>query len=122
MADKIKDAVDNPKQVVKENEAAKHGGATPNAEKKAVAQDYHPANEETKVPQKTEEETWEKDLKETVSIPMVGEEKESEHAFLTRLLGYQHEGGFGKHLDAMIYGRMKSLEPAKSKEKSTGKK
>ena len=113
MADKIKDAVDNPKQVVKENESAKHGGDTPNAKKKAVGQDYLPANEETKVPQKTEEETWEKELKEIVSIPMVGQEKENEYDFLKRILQFQHTGGFGKHLDAMIYGRMKTLKPAK---------
>lgn len=113
MANKIKDVAENQKQVLKENEAAKHGGDTPNAKKKAVAENYLPANEETKVPQKTEEETWEKELKETVSIPMEGQEKETEYEFLKRLMQFQNTGGFGKHLDPMIYGRMKTLKPVK---------
>ncbi len=35
---------------------------------------------------------------------------ESEKEFLTRLLNIQHEGGFGRHLDAIIYDRIKTLK------------
>ena len=41
---------------------------------------------------------------------MVVKEGETEKEFLIRLMKFQHNGGWGKHLDSMINERIKTIE------------
>lgn len=75
-----------------------------------------PAQEVSEVPESQDQDISEVPLmeavkEETVEVAPVIEIKpeSNEVLFLRRLLHIQHSGGFGKHLDDIIYERIKEL-------------
>lgn len=106
-----KEATKGNTKSAKELEEVPENGKTPGAKKEEGAGSYLPKNEEIIVPDKTITEHWKREPERPVSIPMVSENEESEEQFLHRLLSFQHTGGWGRHLDSMIYGRLKVINP-----------
>ncbi len=80
--------------------------------KKKVKKEIH---EEPVMP--VEQEVSHAPITETVGMDISEDQKkeveavvlEDEATFLKKILDYQHTGGFGRHLDYMIYQRLKAI-------------
>lgn len=76
----------------------------------------HPINESTAsqeteelMPVKKENPIYIPDIPAQMIEPVVNDNKETETEFLLRILQIQEDGGFGRHLNGIIYERIKLI-------------